>query len=74
MFIGDILCSLQGTEETVRVVSMDKDYHVDCYHCEVCMFIEMGHLILSVMLSSGRVIASRLLAVDESISYKYLKL
>lgn len=26
---------LQGTEETVRVVSMDKDFHVDCYICEV---------------------------------------
>lgn len=25
----------QGTEETVRVVSMDKDFHVDCYVCEV---------------------------------------
>ena len=26
---------LQGSKETVRVVSMNKDYHVDCYICEV---------------------------------------
>ncbi|ROT79629.1 Wilms tumor protein 1-interacting protein-like protein, partial [Penaeus vannamei] len=25
-----------GTGETVRVVSMDKDFHVDCYVCESC--------------------------------------
>ena len=25
----------QGTEETVRVVAMEKDFHVDCYVCEV---------------------------------------
>lgn len=26
---------LQGSDETIRVVSMDRDFHVDCYHCEV---------------------------------------
>ena len=25
----------QGQEETVRIVSMNKDFHVKCYVCEV---------------------------------------
>ncbi|XP_059484227.1 LIM domain-containing protein jub [Neocloeon triangulifer] len=33
---GKGITPVEGTEETVRVVSMNKDFHVDCYMCEEC--------------------------------------
>jgi len=33
---GDGITPVEGTEETVRVVAMEKDFHVDCYVCEGC--------------------------------------
>ena len=34
---------VEGTEETVRVVAMEKDFHVDCYVCEVGIYDFFSH-------------------------------
>lgn len=40
--ISLLLGCLQGSDETIRVVSMDKDYHVECYRCEVGQQLSQG--------------------------------
>ncbi len=26
---------INGQEETIRIVALDRNYHIDCYRCEV---------------------------------------
>jgi len=33
---GEGITPVEGTSDTVRVVAMEKDFHVDCYVCEGC--------------------------------------
>jgi len=33
---GEGITPVEGTADTVRVVAMEKDFHVDCYICEGC--------------------------------------
>ncbi len=37
---GEGITPVEGTSDTVRVVAMEKDFHVDCYVCEVRIFIQ----------------------------------
>uniref|UniRef100_UPI00398E3546 lipoma-preferred partner n=1 Tax=Pristiophorus japonicus TaxID=55135 RepID=UPI00398E3546 len=33
---GEAIMPAQGQEETVRIVALDRDFHVQCYRCEDC--------------------------------------
>ena len=35
---GESITPFEGTSETVRVAALGKDFHVDCYVCEVNLY------------------------------------
>ena len=39
---GISITPVEGTDDTVRVVAMEKDFHVDCYVCEVSTVPKSG--------------------------------
>ena len=41
---GEGITPVEGTSDTVRVVAMEKDFHVDCYVCEVGNFLVRNSL------------------------------
>lgn len=51
--------SVQGSDETIRVVSMDRDYHVECYHCEVGLSLPRPQTRLAVQDETGPVDCGR---------------
>lgn len=43
-----------GQEETVRIVALDRDFHVQCYRCEVCDRDDVGRLVCARPLQRER--------------------
>ena len=46
-----------GQEETVRIVALDRDFHVQCYRCEVCSLCVYLLWYVSSIISSGGFVA-----------------
>ena len=50
---GEGITPVEGTSDTVRVVAMEKDFHVDCYVCEV------GNFLVRNSLTQNRIITKK---------------
>ena len=37
-----------GQDETTRIVALDRNYHIDCYRCEVRVFFSLKEKSISV--------------------------